>query len=223
MANEIDCNEAVALIVPCLDRKIGWEAAITAMANAGHPVFPIVQWDQDRKGYVHTVNQAVQRILRRDAGEACPPRHICLLDSNATPKTDGWLAKLVETLYIADDIWFVGGKGNCRTSWQKAKGPTNDPPKRARHLASFCLLLHCEVATRFEPLLYPEFKQYGADVLLQMVSTKFFGKKTYIVPEVYIEHLVYGRYESWWRHDQGLLKKMRLWKQYQLQDWIKGA
>lgn len=113
-------ENGVAVIMPCIDAKLGMETAKVLLRRAGMPCAIFVVLDSARQGFIRTLNDAAARISAR---------YIVYLGQDAYPGRD-WLHFAYRSLEESgkDLLGFNDGKwrgriasfGMVRTQWAKA-------------------------------------------------------------------------------------------------------
>lgn len=176
------------LIIPTLDVVEANRVGRVAAERAGLNVNLIVVHDQEHNGFTATVN----RGLRQAQG------HVCLLNDDAEPETEGWLTLLLEQMEARQRVGFVGPSGACRTAPQNT-GRRGDKrrPKVVSHLAGFCLLVNREMIDEVG-LLDERFRHYGSDVDWQGRAV---GWRSIWVPGVFCVHRLSEAIQPWWDLD----------------------
>lgn len=171
-----------------------------AKSGAPHAAVDIVV-DGAREGFTATVNRGL-KYANAD---------VCLLNDDAPPLTEGWLALLLEEARRREalKVWFAGPSGPCRTAPQNG-GRAGDRrrPRLVKHLAGFCLLIKREAIEALGGL-DPRFRHYASDVDLQWRAWRDFGARALWVPGCFVEHELHEPRQPWWDEDQELLR--RLW------------
>jgi len=167
------------------------------VATAGVPnVETDLVADESGEGFTATVNRGLEGY----AGD------VCLLNDDAMPLTDGWLAILKREMDRREalTVWFAGPSGPCRTAPQNG-GRMGDHrrPRLVSHLAGFCLLIKAEAIQRLEAL-DDRFIHYASDVDYQLRARQDFGARSLWVPSVYVEHELHPPRQPWWDEDQQL-------------------
>lgn len=167
------------------------------MATAGNPnVKAEVVVDENGEGFTATVNRGLEDY----AGD------VCLLNDDAVPLTDDWLAILKREMDRREalNVWFAGPSGPCRTAPQNG-GRVGDHrrPRLVSHLAGFCLLIKAEAVEKLGQL-DDRFIHYASDVDFQLRARKDFGSRSLWVPGVYVKHELHPPRQLWWDQDQQL-------------------
>ena len=185
------------ILIPTLSPKRAAETMRRAAETAGvRNVEVEVVVDESGEGFTATVNRGLEGC----AGD------ICLLNDDAVPLTDGWLAILKREMDRRETlkVWFAGPSGPCRTLPQ-SEGRVGDRrrPRLVHHLAGFCLLIKAEAIETLGGL-DDRFIHYASDIDYQFRARKDFGARSLWVPSVYVEHELHPPRQPWWDEDQQL-------------------
>lgn len=189
------------ILIPTTDLQRAEKTAQLAAITAGVPNLEIdIIIDEGREGFTATVNKG----LRRCEGA------VCLLNDDAVPLTERWLALLRDEMdrRSALRVWFAGPSGPCRTAPQNG-GRVGDRrrPRLVNHLAGFCLLVKAE-AVEVLGGLDERFRHYGSDVDWQRRARRDFGARSLWVPGCFVKHELHPPRQPWWDEDQKLLEEI---------------
>ena len=194
----------IPIIIPTLDKKAGMKAAHAASEFAGVRCMPIIVLDESRSGFTRTVNRGIRSVLTAPV----VPNYICLLNDDARPVTEDWLAELIKSFSGDQRVSFAGPSGPCRTAPQNGPpGPLKDgyktKPIIVGHLSFFCVVIKTSVFKSFDGLLDTRYIHYGSDVDLQF-KAKRLGHLSQWVPHVYVDHEVKDFINRWHKTDAAL-------------------
>lgn len=189
------------ILVPTTNVRQAERQAWRAADMAGVPNLGIkILVDEAREGFTTTVNRGLKRC----------PGDVCLLNDDAMPLTEGWLAILRDEMdrRSALRVWFAGPSGPCRTAPQNG-GRVGDQrrPRLVSHLAGFCLLVKAE-AVEVLGGLDERFRHYGSDVDWQRRARRDFGARSLWVPGCFVKHELHPPRQPWWDEDQKLLEEI---------------
>jgi len=154
--------------------------------------------DEGGEGFTATVN----RGLAYDGD-------VCLLNDDAEPLTDNWLAILKQEMDKREalKVWFAGPSGPCRTRPQNGGRVGDHRRPRLVGLAGFCLLIKAEAIGRLGEL-DERFTHYASDVDYQLRAQRDFGARSLWVPSVFVQNELHPPRQPWWGEDQRTFKKI---------------
>lgn len=181
----------VDIVIPTIFPRSARAVAKEAKAKAGCDVEVFVVFDEEKSGYPIAVNQG----LTKSRGG-----HVCLLDDDARPLTQGWLVVMLREMERRSKIGFVGPSGLCRTMPQK-HGRRRDRrrPRTVDRLAGFCLLVNQAVISAVGGM-DEGYMLYGADIDWQW-RARHLGWRSLWVPGVFCVHSQREPMQPQWDQD----------------------
>lgn len=191
----------IYIIIPTLNKQLGYSIGRMAQATAGCPSTLIVMHDTKRQGFTKTVNDGIRKA----------PSHadICLLNDDVTWYQWGWLEIQRRVLYSNSTYGLTGPSGDCGAVPIKY-GVLGDYGSMAvGHISFWCVLMKRAMLDSIG-LLDEAFIHYNSDSWY-CVMMKRTGWKAIWVKSVWLKHKKHGsgKIVKWREHDIAEYRKRK--------------
>ena|GEM_PF-3760706 len=191
----------IPIIIPTMDE--GLSERIADQLNACEPGVDIeiaLMHDPIGQGFTRVVNEGLRRVLESSAPV------IGIMSDDCEPRTDQWLAKLLDALDDDTCNGFAAPLMPCRTEGIMGIEPVDEPMVIEHWGVPYgCVLIRRDVF-RDVGLLDPFFDHYCSDTDHQFRARRF-GWRSVVAWHVYMHRDSHPPREPLWTQDQSKLQR----------------